>query len=105
MNRINTVRGLLYIRKVIIESTRGLFFEPNDGSLKDEFESIVRPILDQAEADRGIYDYRLEVSQTTEQMDQHELSGSLFVKFTPDLEYIELNFVVTPLGISFDDIV
>lgn len=105
MNRINTVRGLLYIRKVIIESTRGLFFEPNDGSLKDEFESIVRPILDQAEADHGIYDYRLEVSQTTEQMDQHELSGSLFVEFTPDLEYIELNFVVTPLGISFDDIV
>lgn len=105
MNRINTVRGLLYIRKVIIESTRGLFFEPNDESLKNEFESIVRPILDQAEADRGIYDYRLEVSQTPEQMDQHELSGNLFVKFTPDLEYIELNFVVTPLGISFDDIV
>lgn len=104
MNRINTVRGLLYIRKVIIESTRGLFFEPNDEALCDEFESIVRPILDQAEADRGIVDYRLKTSQTPEQMDLHEFSGTLFVKFTPDLEYIELNFVVTPLGISFDDI-
>lgn len=104
MNRINTVRGLLYIRKVIIESTRGLFFEPNDEALCDEFESIVRPILDQAEADRGIVDYRLKTSQTPEQMDLHELSGTIFVKFTPDLEYVELNFVVTPLGISFDDI-
>lgn len=105
MNRINTVRGLLYIRKIIIESTRGLFFEPNDVTLCDEFESIVRPILDQAEADRGIVDYRLETSQTPEQQDLHELSGNMFVKFTPDLEYIELNFVVTPLGISFEDIV
>lgn len=104
MNRINTVRGLLYIRKVIIESTRGLFFEPNDESLCDEFETIVRSILDQAEDDRGIVDYRLKTSQTPEQMDLHELSGTLFVKFTPDLEFIELNFVVTPLGISFDDI-
>ncbi len=88
----------------MIESTRGLFFEPNAEALCDEFESIVRPILDQAEADRGIVDYRLKTSQTPEQMDLHELSGTIFVKFTPDLEYIELNFVVTPLGISFDDI-
>ena len=104
MDRINVVRLMLYMRKLIIESTRGLIFEPNDVTLKSEFESIVNPILAQIKKDRGITDFRLNVSQTPEQMDAHELSATLYVKPTPTLEYIEINFVVTPQGVSFDSI-
>ena len=102
MNRINSVRLVLYMRKLIINATRGLIFEPNDATLKDEFESIVKPILDQIKSDRGITAYELKVSQTPEEMDQHELSCTLWVKPTPTLEYIEINFVVTPQGVEFD---
>lgn len=104
MNRINVVRLMLYMRKLIIESVRGLIFEPNDTTLKAEFESIVNPILAQIKKDRGITDFRLDVSQTPEQMDAHELSATLYVKPTPTLEYIEINFVVTPQGVSFDSL-
>ena len=104
MDRINVVRLMLYMRKLIIESTRGLIFEPNDITLKAEFESIVNPILAQIKSDRGITDFRLVVSQTPEQMDAHELSATLYVKPTPTLEYIEINFVVTPQGVSFDSL-
>lgn len=104
MDRINVVRLMLYMRKLIIEATRGLIFEPNDITLKAEFESIVNPILAQIKKDRGITDYRLIVSQTPEQMDAHELSAVLYVKPTPTLEYIEINFVVTPQGVSFDSL-
>ena len=104
MNRINVVRLMLYLRKLIIESTRGLIFDPNEVTLKGEFESIIRPILTQIKKDRGITDFRLSVSQTPEQMDAHELSCKLFVKPTPTLEYIEIDFVVTPQGTSFDEI-
>lgn len=104
MNRVNVVRLMLYMRKLIIESTRGLIFEPNDTTLKAEFESIVNPILAQIKKDRGITDFRLSVSQTPEQMDAHELSATLYVKPTPTLEYIEINFVVTPQGVSFDSL-
>ena len=92
------------MRKLIIESTRGLIFEPNDITLKNEFESIVNPILSQIKKDRGITDFRLVVSQTPEQMDAHELSATLYVKPTPTLEYIEINFVVTPQSVNFNDI-
>lgn len=101
MNRVNAVRLMLYMRKIIIQSTLGLIFEPNDQTLKEEFEGIVKPILSQIKADRGITDYRLDVSQTKEQMDMHELSCVLWVKPTPDLEYIEIEFMVTPQGIEF----
>lgn len=104
MNRINTVRLVLYMKKILTKATRGLIFEPNDTTLKDEFESIVKPILNQIKTDRGITDYRLNTSQTPEQMDAHEMSGKIFIKPTPTLEYLELSFVVTPQGISFDEI-
>ena len=102
MNRVNTVRLMLYMRKLIIESTRGLLFEPNDTTLKGEFENIVNPILAQIKKDRGITDYRLDVEQTPEMMDAHELQCKLWVKPTPTLEYIEIEFMVTPQGVSFD---
>lgn len=103
MNRINTVRLVLYMRKLISESTRTLIFDQNDSTLKQQFEGILKGILNQIKADRGITDYRLSVSQTPEQMDAHELSAKLFIKATPTLEYVEVEFVVTPQGVQFED--
>ena len=36
-------------------------------------------------------------------MDAHELSAKLWVKPTPTLEYIEIEFMVTPQGVEFED--
>lgn len=104
MNRINVVRLMLYLRKLINESQRHLIFEPNDTSLKSQFEDEIKPILSDIKKNRGFTDYYLEVSQTPEQMDEHELSAKLAVKPTPTLEYIEIEFYVTPQGVSFSDI-
>ena len=104
MNSINNVRLMLYMRKIIIASSIGLIFEPEDTTLQEEFEGIVKPILAQIKSDRGITDWDLKTSQTAEQMDAHELSGTVFVKPTPALEAIEINFVVTPQGVKFTDI-
>lgn len=103
MNRINTVRLVLYMRKLVSQSILSLIFEPNDTTLKTQFENIVRPILQQIKDDRGITDFRLITSQTPEQMDEHELSAQLHIKPTPTLEYIELDFVVTPQGVNWNE--
>lgn len=103
MNRVNTVRLMLYMRKLISEAVRVLIFEPNDTTLKGEFISIVNPILSNIKAERGITDYRLDVSQTPEEMDAHELSCRLWVKPTPTLEYISIEFMITPQGVDFAD--
>lgn len=103
MNRINSVRLMLYMRKLIVASCIGLIFEPEDETLKEEFEGIIKPILAQIKEDRGITDWDLIVSQTEEQMDAHELSATIFIKPTPTLEAIEINFVVTPQGVKFLD--
>ncbi len=102
MNRINVVRMMLYMRKLIIESSRALIFEQNDSSLAKTFEGIVKPLLNQIKKDRGLYDFVLQVSQTPEQIDAHELSAKLLVKPTPTLEYIEIEFVVSPTSVDFN---
>ena len=104
MNRINSVRLMLYMRKLIIAASIGLIFEPEDETLQEEFEGNLKPILAQIKADRGITDWDLKTSQTEEQMDLHELSGTVWVKPTPALEAIEINFVVTPQGVKFTDV-
>ena len=104
MNRVNVVRLMLYMKRLISESVRSLIFEPNDTTLVKQFDSIVHPILSQIKTDRGITDFRLQESQTPEQMDAHEMSATIWVKPTPVLEYLELDFVVTPQGISFDNL-
>lgn len=103
MNRVGVVRLMLYMRRLIIEATRSLIFEPNDETLKQQFENIIKPILSQIKTDRGISDYRIDVSQTEEQMDEHEMSATIWVKPIGALEYLEINFVVTPQSVSFDE--
>ena len=104
MNRVNTVRLMLYMRKLIKQAAIKLIFEPNDATLKSQFESILNPILRQIKKDRGITDYRLIVSQTPEQMDAHEMSAKIMVRPTPVLEYLEIEFTITPQGVAFEDV-
>lgn len=103
LNRINVRRLMLYLRKLISVAALKLIFEPNDTTLKSQFESIVNPILNNIKSNRGLTDCKLVVSQTPEQMDQHELSCKIWVKPTPSLEYIDITFMVTPQGVEFED--
>ena len=104
LNRLNTVRLVLYMRRIIVKASLGLIFDDNDPSTAEDFDGIVRDILSQIKSDRGITDFRLDISQTKEQMDAHEMSGKLWVKPTPVLEAIELEFVVTPQGVEFEEL-
>ena len=103
LNRINVARLILYMRRLIIDSSRPLLFEPNDLTLKKQFNDTLDSILRDIKSNRGIFDYRLSVSQTAEQIDAHEISAVLAVKPTQTLEYIEIEFEVTPQGVDFAD--
>lgn len=104
MDRINVVRLMLYMRKLIADACRLLIFEPNDTTLKDQFEGIIKPILTQIKNDRGITNFFVKTSQTIEQIDAHEMSAVIGVKPSPTLEYLEINFQVYPQGVEFEEI-
>ena len=104
LNRIAVRRLLLRLRKLIAISCIGLIFEPNDATTKQSFISTVTPILDSIRANRGISDYRIEVNDTIESRERRELPAKIYFKPYNALEYITIDFILTPEGVSFDDI-
>ena len=104
LNRIAVRRLLLRMRKLIAIACRSLIFEPNDPTTKQSFLSIVTPIMDSIRANRGISDYRIEVNDTVESRDRRELPAKIYFKPYNALEYITLDFILTPEGVSFDNI-
>jgi hypothetical protein len=51
-----------------------------------------------------LIDFRVQVSNTPEDLDSNTLTGKIFIKPTRALEYIDIEFVITPAGASFDDL-
>jgi hypothetical protein len=104
LNRIAVRRLLLRMRKLIAISCIGLIFEPNDPTTKQSFLSTVTPIMDSIRSNRGISDYRIEINDTVESRERRELQVKIYFKPYNALEYITIDFVLSPEGVSFDDI-
>lgn len=104
LNRINIRRLMLRIKKLIVRASNQLIFDPNDTTTKDKFLSLVTPILDSVKSNRGIFDYRIKVNDSVEARERLELPCVIYVKPTKALEYITIDFVLTPENVSFDSI-
>lgn len=104
MNRISKRRLLVRLRKLIAIACVDLLFDPNDNTTAKAFESAVKPILQNAMTNRGITDFRIEVDTSQEARDRLSLPAKIYLKLMPNLEYISIDFVITPSGVSFDDV-
>jgi phage tail sheath protein FI len=104
LDRLNVRRLLLQARKLISAVAVRLLFEQNDAKVRQDFLDAVNPILDAIRRDRGLYDFRVTVSSSAEDLDRNQLVGKIYVKPTKSLEFIDIEFLITPTGASFDNI-
>jgi hypothetical protein len=104
LDRINVRRLLLQARKLISAVAVRLLFEQNDAVVRQQFLDAVNPILDSIRRDRGLYDFRVTVSNSPEDMDRNQLIGKIYVNPTRSLEFIDIEFLITPTGASFENI-
>jgi hypothetical protein len=104
LDRINVRRLLLQARKLISAVATRLLFEQNDEQVRQQFLDLVNPILDNIRQERGLTDFRVTVSSDPIEIDRNELRGKIYIKPTRSLEFIEVEFNITPTGASFDDI-
>jgi len=104
LDRLNVRRLLLRARKLISAVGVRLLFDPNDRQVRQEFEDLVNPILDNIRRERGLTDFRVVTEQTPEDMDNNQLIGKIYIKPTRALEFIDIEFLITPTGASFEDI-
>jgi hypothetical protein len=104
LDRINVRRLLLRARKLISAVAVRLLFEQNDEQVRQEFLRLVNPILESIKKERGLYEFKVTVSNDPEDIDANTLRGKIYVKPTRSLEFIDLEFVITPTGASFENI-
>jgi len=104
LDRINVRRLLLRARKLISAVAVRLLFEQNDEQVRQEFLRLVNPILESIKKERGLYDFRVSVSNDPEDIDANTLRGKIYIKPTRALEFIDVEFIITPTGASFENI-
>jgi hypothetical protein len=104
LQSLNIRRLLLQTRKLISAVAVRLLFEQNDQVVRNQFLNLVNPILENIKRERGISDFRIQLSTDPEDFDRKELNGKIFIKPIGALEFIDLEFNVTPTGASFDDL-
>ena len=104
LDRINVRRLLLRARKLISAVAVRLLFEQNDEQVRNEFLRLVNPILEAIKKERGLYDFRVTVSNDPEDIDANTLRGKIYIKPTRSLEFIDVEFIITPTGASFENI-
>ena len=104
LDRINVRRLLLQARKLISAVSVRLLFDQNDEKVRQDFLNSVNPILDGIRRDRGLYDFRVTVSNDTADLDRNQMTGKIYIKPTRSLEFIDITFYITPTGASFEDV-
>ena len=91
LDRINIRRLMIYVRKVILSSTRRFVFEPNDEFTWAQIEDLLNPFLDDIRRRRGITEFRVVCDSTVNtpvRVDRNELWTKVIIKPTKTAEIL-----------------
>ena len=96
LDRVNIRRMMIVIRKMILQSTRTIIFEPNDPMTWNRVVNLLQPALDDIRRRRGITEFRVicdETTNTSVRIDRNELWCRVMIKPTKTAEILvfELN--------------
>lgn len=103
-DRVNVRRLFLELKRVIISVARGLLFEPNDATTRKAFVDRATPLLALIKAQAGVEQFRIicdETNNTQADIAANRLNGRIVVVPTRAVEFIAVDFIITPAGVEF----
>ena len=106
-DRINVRRLFIVLEKAIATAAKYQLFEFNDAFTRAQFRNLVEPFLREVQGRRGITEYKVvcdESNNTGEIIDRNEFVADIFVKPARSINFIQLNFIATRTGISFEEV-
>ena len=106
-DRINVRRLFIVLEKSIATAAKFQLFEFNDAFTRAQFRNLVEPFLREVQGRRGITDFKVvcdETNNTAEVIDRNEFVADIFIKPARSINFIQLNFVATRTGISFEEV-
>jgi hypothetical protein len=106
-DRINVRRLFIVLEKAIATASKFQLFEFNDAFTRAQFRNLVEPFLRDVQGRRGITDFKVvcdESNNTGEVIDRNEFVADIFIKPARAINFIQLNFIATRTGISFEEV-
>ena len=106
-DRINVRRLFIVLEKSIATAAKFQLFEFNDPFTRNQFKNIVEPFLRDVQGRRGITDFRVvcdETNNTPAVIDRNEFTADIYIKPSRAINFIQLNFIATRSGISFEEV-
>ena len=107
-DRINVRRLFIVLEKAIATAAKFQLFEFNDVFTRAQFRNLVEPFLRDVQGRRGVYDFRVicnETNNTGQVIDSNGFVADIFIKPAKSINFIQLNFIATRTGISFDELI
>jgi phage tail sheath protein FI len=107
-DRINVRRLFIVLEKAIATAAKFQLFEFNDVFTRSQFKNLVEPFLRDVQGRRGIYDFRVvcdETNNTDQVIDSNGFVADIFIKPAKSINFIQLNFIATRTGISFEELI
>ena len=103
LDRVNVRRLLGYLKRVIGNATRSFVFEQNNSSTWTEWKTLVNPILTNVKSSGGLYEYKISINPTAEEIENNTMPVYIYVKPTKSAEFIPITFNIMPYSASFTD--
>jgi len=106
-DRINVRRLFIVLEKSISTASKFQLFEFNDPFTRAQFKNLVEPFLRDVQGRRGITDFRVvcdETNNTADIVDRNEFVADIYIKPARAINFIQLNFVATRTGVSFEEV-
>jgi len=106
LDRVNVRRLMTYLRKKIKQYSASFLFEPNDSTTWSKLKTQIDALLDTVKTERGVYDYRVIIDETTntaDVVDRNEMRGKIFLKPTKAAEVITMSFIIAGTGANFEE--
>lgn len=105
LDRVNVRRLLLEVKRIIIQIANDIVFEQNTPETRNKFvaDSILQLGFIQAQA--GIEKFQVvmnESNNTQQDVDLNRLNGKVIIVPTRTIEFIQMDFVITNSGVSFE---
>ena len=85
----------IFLKKTIGAAARSILFEMNDITSRAQFVNSVTPVLDNIQARRGLYDYKV-VCDTTNNtqsiIDSNQFVADIYIKPSKSVNFIKITF-------------
>jgi phage tail sheath protein FI len=106
-DRINVRRLFIVLEKAIATASKYQLFEFNDPFTRAQFKNLVEPFLRDVKGRRGITDFKVvcdESNNTGQVIDTNGFVADIYIKPARAINFIQLNFIATRSGISFEEV-